>query len=425
MTGQVKQGQAFILSMLASLFFMWGFISVLQDILVPHLRAIFDLNYNQSMLVQFFWFGAYFVMSMPMAFLLQRIGYKRSLVTGLIMMALGALLLVGAGRIANFEAHLVALFVLASGVALLQVAANPYVAVIGPPETSHSRLNLVQAMNTVGDTIAPMFGAWLILSRTKAGTADAGAVLTAADKIADARSVELPYIGIAIVLLLLAAIFSVLKLPDLSARAKRVARDERKKLSLWKHRNLVWGVPAIFMYLICEIGVGSLFINFLKLPEIGNMTAADAGGWPLTALWGGMAVGRFIGAWLMTFIEAETVLAGATTGAFGLLLVTVFGSGHMAMYALIAVGLFHSIMFPTIFTLAIRGLGPLTEEGSGLLIMAIGGGALARLQGWIADMHGLQISFLYPAAAELFVLWYALRGSRVTQVAAPEKLESA
>ncbi len=423
MTGQVKQGHAFILSMLASLFFMWGFISVLQDILVPHLRAIFDLNYNQSMLVQFFWFGAYFVMSLPMAFLLQRIGYKKSLVTGLIMMATGALLLVGAGRLANFEAHLFALFVLASGVALLQVAANPYVAVIGPPETSHSRLNLVQAMNTVGDTVAPMFGAWLILSRTKAGTAAAGTVLSEADKIADARSVELPYIGIAIVLLLLAVIFSLLKLPDLNANAKRVAREERKKLSLWKHRNLVWGVPAIFMYLICEIGVGSLFINFLKLPEIGNMTAADAGGWPLTALWGGMAVGRFVGAWLMTFIEAETVLAGAAAGAFGLLLAVVFGSGSLAMYALIAVGLCHSIMFPTIFTLAIRGLGPLTEEGSGLLIMAIAGGALARLQGWIADMHGLQISFLYPAAAELFVLWYALRGSRVTAAEAPEALD--
>jgi FHS family L-fucose permease-like MFS transporter len=424
MTQQVKSGHAFILSMLASLFFMWGFISVLQDILVPHLRAIFDLNYNQSMLVQFFWFGAYAVMSMPMAFLLQRIGYKKSLVTGLVLMAAGALALVGAGRLANFEAHLVALFVLASGVALLQVAANPYVAVIGPPETSHSRLNLVQAMNTVGDTVAPMFGAWLILSRTKAGTADAGAVLSAADKIADARSVELPYIGIAIVLLVLAVIFSILKLPDLNASAKRVAREERRKLSLWKHRNLVWGVPAIFMYLICEIGVGSLFINFLKLPEIGNMTAADAGGGPLTALWGGMAVGRFVGAWLMTFIEAETVLAGAAIGAFGLLMVTVFGSGPMAMYALIAVGLFHSIMFPTIFTLAIRGLGPLTEEGSGLLIMAIGGGALARLQGWIADMHGLQVSFLYPAAAELFVLWYALRGSRVTAAEAPEQLQS-
>ena len=257
MTRQTKQGHAFILSMLASLFFMWGFISVLQDILVPHLRAIFDLNYNQSMLVQFFWFGAYFVMSMPMAFLLQRVGYKKSLVTGLIMMATGALLLVGAGRIANFEAHLFALFVLASGVALLQVAANPYVAVIGPPETSHSRLNLVQAMNTVGDTVAPMFGAWLILSRTKAGTAASDTVLTAADKIADARSVELPYVGIAIVLLLLAAVFSVLKLPDLNANAKRVAREERKKISLWSHRNLVWGVPAIFMCLICEIGVGS------------------------------------------------------------------------------------------------------------------------------------------------------------------------
>jgi FHS family L-fucose permease-like MFS transporter len=422
---QTKQGHAFILSMLASLFFMWGFISVLQDILVPHLRAIFDLNYNQSMLVQFFWFGAYFVMSMPMAFLLQRIGYKKSLVTGLIMMAAGALLLVGAGRIANFEAHLVALFVLASGVALLQVAANPYVAVIGPPETSHSRLNLVQAMNTVGDTIAPLFGSWLILSRTKAGTATADTVLSQADKIADARSVELPYIGIALVLILLAVIFSFLKLPDLSGNAKRVAKEERKKLSLWKHRNLVWGVPAIFMYLICEIGVGSLFVNFLKLPEIGNMTAAAAGGLPLTALWGGMAVGRFVGAWLMTFIEAETVLAGAAAGAFGLLLVVVFGTGHVSMYALILVGLFHSIMFPTIFTLAIRGLGPLTEEGSGLLIMAIAGGALARLQGWIADMHGLQISFLYPAAAELFVLWYALRGSRVTNAAPPERLEEA
>jgi len=410
--------------MLASLFFMWGFISVLQDILVPHLRAIFDLNYNQSMLVQFFWFGAYFVMSMPMAFLLQHIGYKKSLVAGLMMMATGALLLVGAGRIANFDAHLVALFVLASGVALLQVAANPYVAVIGPPETSHSRLNLVQAMNTVGDTVAPMFGTWLILSRTKAGTAVNDAVLTAADKIADARSVELPYIAIAIVLLLLAGIFSLLKLPDLHTDAKRVARAERKKLSLWSHRNLVWGVPAIFMCLICEIGVGSLFINFVKQPEIGNMTAADAGGWPLTALWGGMAVGRFIGAWLMTFIEAETVLAAAAMGAFVLLLTVVFGSGAPAMYALILVGLFHSIMFPTIFTLAIRGLGPLTAEGSGLLIMAISGGALARLQGWIADLHGLQLSFLYPAAAELFVAWYALRGSRATAARSLETLDA-
>jgi FHS family L-fucose permease-like MFS transporter len=376
------------------------------------------------MLVQFFWFGAYFVMSMPMAFLLQRIGYQKSLVTGLLMMATGALLLVGAGRIANFEAHLFALFVLASGVALLQVAANPYVAVIGPAESAPSRLNLVQAMNTVGDTVAPLFGAWLILSRTKTGTAASDAVLSQADKIADARSVELPYIGIAIVLLILAGVFAMLKLPDLGAATRRVAKEERKKLSLWKHKNLVWGVPAIFMYLICEIGVGSLFINFITSPDIGNMTAAEAGGLPLTALWGCMAIGRFIGAWLMTFIDAESVLAGAALGAFLLLLVVTFTSGPLAMYALILVGLFHSIMFPTIFTLAIRGLGPLTEEGSGLLIMAIAGGALARLQGVIADQHGLQISFLYPAVCELFVLWYALWGSKVTNPEPPEKLES-
>ena len=260
-TGSLSHGQGFILSMLASLFFMWGFLSVLQDILVPHLRAIFDLNYFQSMLVQFFWFGAYFVMSMPMAFLLQRIGYQKSLVTGLLMMASGALLLVVAGRIANFEAHLLALFILASGVALLQVAANPYVAVIGPDSSAPARLNLVQAMNSTGSALAPLFGAWLILARTTAGTAEANAALTEAEKLADARSVELPYIGIAIVLILLAVVFARLKLPDLGAATRRVAKEERKKLSLWKHRNLVWGVPAIFMYQFSfsrgQLGVGA------------------------------------------------------------------------------------------------------------------------------------------------------------------------
>jgi FHS family L-fucose permease-like MFS transporter len=424
-SGSLSQGQGFILSMLASLFFMWGFLSVLQDILVPHLRAIFDLNYFQSMLVQFFWFGAYFVMSMPMAFLLQRIGYQKSLVTGLVMMAAGALLLVVAGRIANFEAHLLALFILASGVALLQVAANPYVAVIGPDSSAPARLNLVQAMNSTGSALAPLFGAWLILGRTTAGTAEAGAALTGAEKLADARSVELPYIGIAIVLIILALVFSRLKLPDLGAGARRVAKEERKKLSLWKHRNLVWGVPAIFMYLICEIGIGALFINLITSPHITGMTRAEAGGMPLFSLWFAMAIGRFAGAWLLTRFAAEKLLAGCALGGFLLLIFVSIASGPIVMYMLILVGLCHSIMFPTIFTLAIRGLGPLTEEGSGLLIMAIAGGALATLQGRLADMYGLQISFLYPAICELFVLWYALWGSKVTNPEPAEKLENA
>lgn len=423
-TQGARKGHTFILSMLASLFFMWGFISVLQDILVPHLKSVFDLNYTQSLLVSCTWFVTYFVMSLPSAFLLQRLGYKKCLVTGLVVMAAGCLLLLPAAEIALYPLFLFGLLVIASGITLLQVAANPYVAVIGSPQTASSRLNLVQAMNTVGDTVAPMFGALLILGRSVGGTAAAGTVLTPAEKLADARSVELPYIGIAVVLLLLAVLFTFLKLPDLGNATKRLGGEERKKLSLWKHRNLVFGVPAIFMYLICEIGVGSLFINFVKSPEIGNMTATDASHY-LTYLWGGMAVGRFLGAWLMTFIEAETVLAGAAIGAFGLLMTVVFTGGHTAMWALILVGLCHSIMFPTIFTLGIKGLGALTEEGSGLLIMAIAGGALADAQGWIADHYGLQISFLLPAVCELYALFYALWGCKATNAEPPETLQEA
>jgi MFS transporter, FHS family, L-fucose permease len=411
----------FALSVLASLFFMWGFISVLDDILVPHLKAVFDLNYTQSLLIQCTWFITYFVMSIPSAKLLQRIGYKKSLVTGLIVMAAGCLLLLPAAELALYPLFLLALFVIASGITLLQVAANPYVAVIGPAKSASSRLNLVQAMNTAGDTVAPLFGTFLILDRSKSGTMVAGAVLSHADRLADARSVELPYIGIAVVLLLLAVAIAKLKLPDIGGATARVAAAERKKLSLWNHRNLVFGIPAIFMYLIAEIGVGSLFINFVKSPEIGNMTAADAGHY-LTLLWGGMMVGRFIGAGLMTFVEAETVLAGAAVGALILLLTVIFGTGHVAMWALILVGLFHSIMFPTIFTLGIKGLGPLTEEGSGLLIMAIAGGAVADAQGWLADQYGLQWSFLLPAICELYTLWYAIWGSKVTNAEPAEKL---
>ncbi len=423
MTGPAKQGHTFILSMLASLFFIWGFLSVMQDTLVPHLKSVFDLNDTQSLLVSSTWFITYFVMSLPSAFLLQRIGYKKCLVTGLVVMAAGCLLLLPAAELAFYPLFLFALFVTASGITLLQVAANPYVAVIGSPQTASSRLNLVQAMNTVGDTVAPMFGSLLILGRSVGGTAVAGTHLTAAEKLADARSVELPYLGIAAVLLLLAVLFAFLKLPDLGNATKRLAPEARKKLSLWKHRNLVFAVPAIFMYLICEIGVGSLFVNFVSQPDIGNVTLAEAGKYQ-TLLWGGMAVGRFIGAWLMTFIEAETVLAGAAAGAFGLLLVVVFGTGHVAMWALILVGLFHSIMFPTIFTLGIKGLGALTEEGSGLLIMAIAGGALANAQGWISDHHGRQISYLLPAICELYALFYAVWGCKVTNPEPPETLES-
>jgi FHS family L-fucose permease-like MFS transporter len=407
------------LSVLASLFFIWGFITVINNTLLPHLRNVFDLTYTQTTLIESVWFIAYFVASIPSAKLIERLGYQRSLVIGLLAMAAGALMMIPASMVPSYELVLVALFIIASGITLLQVAANPYVSVIGSPETAASRLNFVQAFNSLGTTLAPLFGGYLILGRSTSGTAQAGATLTQAERLADAQSVQLPYLIVAAVLVVLAIVIARFPLPDMGAATRRASAEERKGHSLWRHRNLVFGVPAIFIYLIAEIGVSNLFINFIAAPEIGNLTYAEAANY-LFLLWGGMMVGRFAGSYIMRWIPAETVLAWFSVGAFVVMMLTVFTSGSVAMWSLILVGLFHSIMFPTIFTLGIRGLGPLTEEGSGLLIMAIAGGALVIVQGWLADRYGLQMSFLLTAACELYVLFYALWGCKVpSQVEEP------
>jgi FHS family L-fucose permease-like MFS transporter len=401
------------LTLLASLFFMWGFITVINNTLLPHLRSVFDLDYTKTTLIESVWFIAYFFASIPSAKLIERIGYQKSLVTGLLIMAAGALGMVLAASIPSYGVTLVMLFVIASGITLLQVAANPYVAVVGPPETASSRLNLVQALNSLGTMLAPSFGAYLILGRSVGGTAKADTVLTPAQRLADAQSVILPYVLVAIVLVVLAVIIARFPLPAMGSSTSRAAKEDRKNHSLWKHRNLVFGIPAIFIYLIAEIGVANLFVNFVSQPQIANLTHEQAGNY-LTFLWGGMMVGRFVGAAIMQKVRAETLLALFAIGAFVVMLVSVFTTGHVAMWALISVGLFHSIMFPTIFTLGIKGLGPLTEEGSGLLIMAIAGGALVVVQGWLADTFGLQTSFLLTAACELYILFYALWGSKAT-----------
>jgi MFS transporter, FHS family, L-fucose permease len=406
-----RSGYGAALSLLASLFFMWGFLSTLNNTLLPHLRSVFDLSYTQTTLIESVWFIAYFVASIPSAKLIERIGYKRSIVVGLVVMAAGSAALIPASAIPSYEMVLTALFVIASGITLLQVAANPYVTVVGPPETASSRLNLVQAFNSMGTTFAPLFGGWLILGRSVGGTAEQGAQLTMEQRIADAQAVQLPYLLIALALLVIAVVIARFRLPEMGAATRRVTAEERKAHSLWRHRSLVFGVPAIFIYLIAEIGVGNLFINFISAPDIGNLTHQQASNY-LFLLWGGMMVGRFVGAMLMRRVAAETVLAVFSVGAFVVMMVVVLGSGPLAMWALISVGLFHSIMFPTIFTLGIRGLGPLTEEGSGLLIMAIAGGALVVVQGWLADLYGLQASFLLTAACELYVLFYALWGAK-------------
>ncbi|WP_375422621.1 sugar MFS transporter [uncultured Sphingomonas sp.] len=420
--GRTAYGPA--LALLATLFFMWGFITVINNTLLPHLRSVFDLDYTQTTLIESVWFIAYFFASIPSARLIERVGYQRSLVTGLVIMAIGAAGMTLAASIPSYAVTLVMLFVIASGITLLQVAANPYVAVVGQPETASSRLNLVQALNSAGTMLAPLFGAYLILGRSVSGTAKQGAVLTPAERLADAQSVVLPYVLVAVVLVVLAVAIARFPLPAMGTATSRVAREERHRHSLWRHRNLVFGIPAIFIYLIAEIGVANLFVNFVSQPQIADLTHEQAGRY-LTFLWGGMMVGRFAGSALMQRVRAETILALAAIGAAAVMLVTVFSTGTLAMWALISVGLFHSIMFPTIFTLGIRGLGPLTEEGSGLLIMAIAGGALVVAQGRLADSYGLQASFLLTVACELYVLFYAVWGAKPTHALAPPPLEEA
>ncbi|VWX51460.1 sugar MFS transporter [Novosphingobium sp. 9U] len=418
-SGEVRYGPA--LTLLASLFFMWGFITVINGTLLPHLRSVFELSYFQAALIESVWFIAYFFASIPSALLIERIGYKKSLVTGLLIMAAGAVGMTIAAIIPSYGVTLLMLFVIASGITLLQVAANPYVAVIGKPETASARLNLVQAMNSAGTMLAPLFGGYLILGRSRGGTAEAGTVLTQAERLADSQSVILPYLLVAAVLVVLAVVIGRFPLPALGAATQKAAKHAKTGSAvsrfwnhpLWQHRNLTLGVVAIFIYLLAEIGVGNLFVNFVVRPEIGNMSAAQASRY-LTLLWGGMMVGRFVGSAIMAKVDAAKVLAVSAIGAFVVMAITIFSTGHLAMWSLIAVGLFHSIMFPTIFTLGIKGLGPLTEEGSGLLVMAIAGGALVAVQGWIADHYGLQTSFLLTAACELYILFYALWGSKPT-----------
>ncbi len=409
------------LVVLATVFFMWGFATVLNDILIPHLKSAFRLDYAQVLLVQFVFFLAYLVMAMPSAKILERTGYKLAVVLGLLGMAAAAGGFIPAAMLESYGLFLFALFVLAGSITLLQVAANPYVAVIGSAQTASSRLNLVQAFNSAGTMLAPLFGSLLILGRGARHAAPGAAALTAAQRAAGVHTVELPYAIMAAVLVLLALLVWRVRLPDLGKQTRRAAQAERARQSLWQHRNLVLGVPAIALYLICEVGIGSTLVNFLSLPSIGAMSHARAADY-LTIYWGGAMAGRFIGAWFLRWMRPQRVLAAVTIGALVLVGVAIVSSGSVAMWSLLAVGLCNSIMFPTIFTLGIRGLGPLTEEGSGLLIMAIAGGALAELQGVLADAIGLHLSYVLPWLCYGYVLFYALRGYRLTAAAHDEPL---
>ncbi len=399
------------LTLLASLFFMWGFISVINGTLLPHLRSVFELSYFQTGLIESVWFIGYLLASIPAAKLIERIGYQRALTTGLAVMTVGSLGMILAANLVSYWVTIGSLFTVSCGIALLQVAANPYVAVIGPRESAESRLTLVQAFNTTGDVLAILFGKYLILARTTAGTTAHGTQLTPAQRMADAQATELPYLIVALALAVLAILIARAKLPALGSATARASAEARRGLSLLNHRNLVLGCVGIALCVLAEIGVGSYFINFVSQPSVADLTQEQAATY-LIFFWGGMMVGRFVGAALMRAMPAERVLALFALIATAGSLVAVVVPGPAAMYGLITVGLGISIMFPAIFALAIRGLGPLTEEGAGLLVMSIAGGALASVQGKLADLYGLNWGFVVTALCSLYVLFYALWGAR-------------
>jgi FHS family L-fucose permease-like MFS transporter len=397
------------LSILTTLFFIWGFITCLNDILIPHLKAVFTLSYTQAMLIQFCFFAAYFVMSVPSGYLVEKLGYKTGIVVGLLIAGLGCLLFYPAAGLHAYGLFLAAFFVLASGITLLQVAANPYVTVLGPAETASSRLTLTQAFNSLGTTLAPYLGSLLILSTAFKTTEEINRLSItelSAYQAAEAAAVQQPYLFLAAMLLLMAAVFAGLKLPKITVESSVSAQVAG---SAWQYPHLVLGALAIFLYVGGEVAIGSFMVNFLGEAQVAGLPEQEAGKY-VSLYWGGAMLGRFVGAAVMQKLRPASVLMFNALAAVGLVLTAIFASGSLAMWSLLAVGLCNSIMFPTIFSLALGGLGEHTGQGSGILCAAIVGGAIVPLlQGMLADQIGLQHALLVPVLCYLFIAYFGHR----------------
>lgn len=401
------------LAMVTILFFFWGFVTVLNDILVPHLKAIFELNYARVMLIQFAFFSAYFIFSIPSAKVIDTIGYKKTMVAGLVTMGFGAFLFLPAASAPSFPLFLGALMVLAAGITALQVAANAYVAVLGPPETASSRLNLAQAFNSLGTTVGPYLGGLFILNanpQSANALKQMSAEALQAYRVHEASSVKLPYAVIGIALILFAVLIGLFKLPPMPGAERHGQQGSGP--SIWRYTHLVLGMVGIFVYVGAEVSIGSFLINYLSQPEIGNFSELVAARY-VTYYWGGAMIGRFVGSAILQKVKTGTLLGMFALAAALLVCTTMLTTGGVAVWTVILVGFFNSIMFPSIFTLGIAKLGPLTGDGSGLLIMAIVGGAiLPVVQGAIADRIGVHHAFLLPVLCYVYIVYYAFRGSR-------------
>lgn len=404
------------ITVIISLFFMWGLITVLNDLLVPHLKSLFKLNYVETMLIQFCFFLAYGIISLPSGRIIDFFGYKKGIIVSLIIASVGCWIFLPAASLPSYPLFLLGLFILASGIVLLQVAANPYVALLGQQRTASSRLNLAQAFNSLGTTIGPQIGSVLILA----------AFATEAQAV---RGIDILYFALAVLLLLIAIVIALFRLPkikdiqydEFQKNLSRLAAIEElhdvpveidhKFSKLWQFPHLVWGALAIFCYVGAEVSIGSFLVNFLEQPNILNISTLDAGHY-VSYYWGGAMIGRFIGFVVLLKIRARKALAFNAIFAIILVLILLVSSGHFAGYTILSIGLFNSIMFPTIFTLGIAGLDKFTPYGSGLLCTAIVGGAIVPIiQGFAADHIGIHYAFIIPLLCYAYILFYALKGA--------------
>ncbi len=419
------------------LFFLWGFITVLVDALIPRLRDIFELTYFQAGLVQFAFFTAYAVLSVPSGFLISRIGYQKGAVVGLATMAVACLLFYPAASFRIFELFLLAMFVLAGGMTVLQVAANPYVTALGEPNRAASRLNLSQAFNSLGTTIAPLVSAAFILSST---VMDSESIASMAGDVreayyaSEAAAVQGPFLALSGVLFLIALVFAIIKLPKILESDHHKSGSYRAAL---RHRPLVLGAIGIFVYVGAEVAIGSYIVNylltldfsglvsgsgmmssiaeFLSDSDLNEMGAPQLAGTFVFFYWGGAMVGRFLGAWLQTFIKPGLLLGVYALVNITLLMVSMNSGGLTAVWSLLFIGLFNSIMFPTIFSLSIQHLGEHTAQGSGVLCTAIVGGAIIPpLYGALADVTSLQLAFILPAICYAYISYYGFAGYKHT-----------
>ncbi|MDB4497266.1 sugar MFS transporter [Flavobacteriaceae bacterium] len=415
---------------LTTLFFLWGFITVLVDSLVPRLKDVFEMSYAKTVLVQFAFFTAFFVVSVPAGAILSKIGYRKGIVLGLVVMAIGCLLFYPAAEYRNFTVFLVGYFTLAGGITVLQVAANPYVALLGSEEGASSRLNLSQAFNSLGTTLAPVVGALFLLSDSVKSSEEINA-LSAIEKVdyyaAEAATVQTPFLLIASFIGVLAVVFAFIKLPKVMQESPKGGY-----LSLLKNKLMLMGALGIFLYVGAEVAIGSFLVNYFNdmnlavvvaenetMMRIANSIASTfnktfSNSDPKSLLgifiifyWGGAMIGRFVGAYLTRILPAGRVLSLFALLAIVMIAVSITTQGLLSMWSILAVGLFNSIMFPTIFTLTLEGLGDLKAQASGILCMAIVGGAIIPFVfGGLIDNFGFKTAFILTLFCYGYILYY-------------------